>query len=98
MTTRTIFSLGALAGLTFFSAKGDLRSQSRDVVAVITELKLKQGDVQIRLPGKSNAERPDVLSVARSRHPSHGFQGCRSGGSFYRRVKDRHGQRNQFSF
>ena len=61
MTTRTIFNLGALAVFTFFSATSDLRAQSQDVVAVITELKLKQGDVQIRLPGKSNAERPGVL-------------------------------------
>ena len=37
-----------------------LWAQSQEVVAVITELKLNRGDVQIKLPGK-NPERPAVL-------------------------------------
>jgi len=36
-------------------------AQSQDAVAVITELKLNRGDVQIRVPGKSGPERPAVL-------------------------------------
>jgi hypothetical protein len=33
----------------------------QEAVAVITELKLNRGDVQIKLPGKAGAERPSVL-------------------------------------
>jgi hypothetical protein len=38
-----------------------LSAQSQEAVAVITELKLNRGDVQIRLPGKKASERPAVL-------------------------------------
>lgn len=38
-----------------------LRAQSQEAVAVITELKLSRGDIQIRLPGKKDLEKPAVL-------------------------------------
>lgn len=38
-----------------------LGAQSQEAVAVITELKLNRGDVQIRLPGKKTPEKPAVL-------------------------------------
>jgi len=37
------------------------RAQSQEAVAVITELKLNRGDVQIRLPGKKAPEKPAPL-------------------------------------
>ncbi|MBI3059509.1 MAG: hypothetical protein HYY81_09435 [Deltaproteobacteria bacterium] len=38
-----------------------LWAQSQEAVAVITELKLNRGDVQIRLPGKKAPEKPAPL-------------------------------------
>lgn len=59
MTKRRIFTAVVSIVLTVIPA--GLRAQSQDTVAVITELKLNRGDVQIRLPGKGNPERPAVL-------------------------------------
>ena len=61
MTTKKIFALSALTVFLILAAITSLRAQSQDVVAVITELKLNGGDVQIRLPGKNSSERPAVL-------------------------------------
>jgi hypothetical protein len=38
-----------------------VRAQAQDAVAVITEIKLNRGDVQIRLPGKRAGEKPALL-------------------------------------
>ncbi len=47
--------------LIFVVAASELVAQSPQPVAVITELKLNRGDIQIRLPGKKGPERPAVL-------------------------------------
>ena len=46
-----------LGAMTLFS----VRAEAQDAVAVITEIKLNRGDVQIRLPGKKASERPAPL-------------------------------------
>ena len=61
MATRRIFSAHALTVFLFLAATSIVQAESQDPVAVITELKLNRGDVQIRLPGKNNSERPAVL-------------------------------------
>jgi hypothetical protein len=61
MTTRRIFAKSALSIFIVLAVTASLRAQNQEAVAVITELKLNRGDVQIRLPGKNNSERPAVL-------------------------------------
>jgi hypothetical protein len=58
---RSVFNANALTVFLLLAATSSLRAQNQEAVAVITELKLNRGDVQIRLPGKSSAERPAVL-------------------------------------
>ena len=61
MTLRTILNASATSALVIFIAAAKLGAQGSDAVAVIAELKLNRGDVQIRLPGKNNFERAGVL-------------------------------------
>ena len=61
MTLRKILDASALSALVIFISAARLWAQSQDAVAVITELKLNRGDVQVRLPGKNNSERAGVL-------------------------------------
>ena len=61
MATRRIFSAYTLMVFLFLAATSSVQAQNQDAVAVITELKLNRGDVQIRMPGKANSERPAVL-------------------------------------
>lgn len=61
MTTQNIVAASLCGLFLILDGTTGLRAQSQEPVAVITELKLNRGDVQIRLPGKSNAERPAVL-------------------------------------
>lgn len=50
-----------LSALLFLMSSAGLRAQSQDAVAVITELKLNRGDIQISVPGKQTLEKPAVL-------------------------------------
>ncbi len=61
MTTKKIFAVSALTVFVILAPITSLPAQSQDAIAVITELKLNGGDVQIRLPGKNSSERPAVL-------------------------------------
>jgi hypothetical protein len=57
--TKKVSYAGLLAISFLLVARPGLRAQ--EAVAVITELKLNRGDVEIRLPGRSGPERPAVL-------------------------------------
>lgn len=51
----------SLAAILIAGIPPALRAQSQEAVAVITELKLNRGEVQIRLPGKKAPEKPAPL-------------------------------------
>jgi len=51
----------SLAALLIAAIPPALQAQSQEAVAVITELKLNRGDVQIRMPGKKAPEKPAPL-------------------------------------
>ncbi len=51
----------SLAALLIAAMPPVLQAQSQEAVAVITELKLNRGDVQIRAPGKKATEKPAPL-------------------------------------
>ena len=55
------FRLALFIGLFVLLAPAALRAQSQEAVAVITELKLNRGDIQIRLAGNKAPQRPAVL-------------------------------------
>ncbi len=61
MTPRKFLAASALSAFFILISTASLWAQSQDAVAVITELKLNRGDVQVRLPGKNNSERAGVL-------------------------------------
>ena len=61
MKSKGIFSASVLSAVVISISAASLWAQSSDAVAVITELKLNRGDVQVRLPGKNNSERAGVL-------------------------------------
>ena len=61
MTPRKFLAVRALSAFFILDSTASLWAQSQDAVAVITELKLNRGDVQVRLPGKNNSERAGVL-------------------------------------
>lgn len=51
----------SLTALIVIAAAPALWAQSREAVAVVTELKFNRGDIQIRAPGKKAAEKPAPL-------------------------------------
>lgn len=61
MTARRVAVAMVLSLFVMLEATIHSGAQSQEAVAVITELKLNRGDVQIRLPGKSSSERPGML-------------------------------------
>src|SRR3990167_5447679 len=58
---RYLARMVSLTTLFFAPMPPVLWAQSQEAVAVITELKLNRGDVQIRLPGKKAPEKPAPL-------------------------------------
>ena len=58
---RTLFYAALLVALLGAIALISARAQAQEAVAVITEIKLNRGDVQIRLPGKKGWEKPTLL-------------------------------------
>lgn len=61
MKSQRTLSAGAFGAAMIFVSSASLWAQSPDAIAVITELKLNRGDVQIRLPGKNSSDRAGVL-------------------------------------
>jgi hypothetical protein len=59
MKGSTCWILGGL--IMMLGGPSMLGAQSRDAIAVITELKLNRGDIQVRMPGSKSLERPAVL-------------------------------------
>jgi len=56
-----LFHISLLVALSGATALFGVPAQAQDAVAVITEIKLNRGDVQVRLPGKKASERPAPL-------------------------------------